>query len=494
MNALRQHKPLATGDTPVPVAVAGASAVRSTERVATLDLWLRIADVSLVIIAGAVAYLLRFGQLDTPGRDYRIAIGTVLLYTLLCFWLSPLYRHWRARSLAREIGVLWLVWTIAFALCSVHAALIQLSNSISRQWVVYWYLLGFGGLVGVRLGVHAALRHMRRAGEDLQRVLVVGLRKPIIKLHRYLRQRPEDGIAIVGYFASAHDQLRSGATLPPRLGDLAAIADYLEDHHDQVEQIWISLPLSDRNDLKRLLRLLERYPVPVKLVPDISDFGMLNPSVEQIGRMPIISLRQGVSNPYYLAIKRVEDGLIAGAAVIVLSPLLLVLAIGVKLSSPGPVFFKQVRNGLGGREFKMLKFRSMRVHREDPGKITQATRNDPRVTRFGAFLRRTSLDELPQFFNVLGGSMSVVGPRPHAVQHNNQYEQLIDRYMQRHYVKPGITGWAQVNGFRGETRELHAMKKRVQYDLDYIRRWTPWLDIRIVVMTALKVLGQKAAY
>lgn len=467
---------------------------RSPERVATLELWLRAGDVLAVLASGTTAYLLKFGYWEPLGRDYRVTIGIVLLYAALCFWLSPLYRRWRSRGLVREIGVLWLVWTIVFCLFSVHAVLLQLGASLSRQWLGSWYLLGMAGLVGIRVGVHAALRQMRRAGADVQRVLVVGMRKPIIKLHRYLDKRPEAGIAIIGYFASAHDLIRRGIDLPPRLGDLSSISGYLERNHGRIEQIWISLPLSDRNNVKGLLQLLERYPVPVKLVPDIIDFGILNPSVEQIGRMPIINLRQGVTNPYYLAVKRVEDWVIAGLVVLLLSPLFLMLAIGVKLSSPGPVFFRQVRNGLGGREFKMLKFRSMRVHREEPGRITQATRDDPRVTRFGAFLRRSSLDELPQFFNVLGGSMSVVGPRPHAVQHNDQYEQLIDRYMQRHYVKPGITGWAQVNGYRGETRELRAMKKRVQYDLDYIRRWSPWLDIRIVVMTALKVLGQKAAY
>jgi len=180
--------------------------------------------------------------------------------------------------------------------------------------------------------------------------------------------------------------------------------------------------------------------------------------------------------------------------VVLLSPLLGVLALGVKLSSPGPILFRQRRHGLDGKEFWMLKFRSMRVHAEAPDKVTQATRNDPRVTRFGAFLRRSSLDELPQFFNVLGGSMSVVGPRPHAVQHNNQYERLIERYMHRHYVKPGITGWAQVHGLRGETPQLRQMKKRVQYDIDYIRRWSPLLDVRIIALTVMKVLGQRTAY
>jgi undecaprenyl-phosphate glucose phosphotransferase len=192
--------------------------------------------------------------------------------------------------------------------------------------------------------------------------------------------------------------------------------------------------------------------------------------------------------------KALQDKLVALAALALLWPVMLAIAVGVKLSSPGPVFFRQRRHGLGGREFYMYKFRSMRVQQEPSDVVVQAKRGDSRVTPFGAFLRRSSLDELPQLFNVLGGSMSVVGPRPHAAQHNTHYEKLINHYMQRHYVKPGITGWAQVNGFRGETPELRTMKKRIQYDLDYIRRWSLWLDTRIIVLTAVKVLGQKTAY
>jgi undecaprenyl-phosphate glucose phosphotransferase len=475
-------------------AIASRSAARLPERVATLDLWLRISDILAVAVGGIIAHFLRFESLSDVNRASRIGFVAVLLFSFVCFWASPLYRGWRGRGITRELGILWLVWNIVFSLLAVYLLVVQLGGELSRRWLGYWYLIGLGGLVVVRLGVHSALRSMRRSGEDVQRVLAVGLRTPIVQLYRYLSKHSEAGISIIGYFASPYDNPRVRGELPARLGRLDALEPYLEKWHDQVEQIWISLPLADRADIKTLLRMLERYPVPVRLVPDIFDFGILNPSVEQVGHVPVISLRQGVSNPYYLAIKRVEDWLIASMAVIVLSPLLVVLAIGVKMSSPGPVLFRQARNGLGGREFQMLKFRSMRVHAESANHVTQAKRNDPRVTRFGAFLRRTSLDELPQFFNVLGGSMSVVGPRPHAVQHNNHYEHLIDRYMQRHYVKPGITGWAQVHGFRGETPELRLMKKRVQYDLDYIRRWTPWLDIRIVVMTALKVLGQKTAY
>ena len=467
---------------------------RLPEKVAAVGMWLRCADALAVAATAALSYGLRFGT-KVPSVEYRVAIGTTILYALLCFLISPLYRGWRGRSFARELGVLLLVWTIVFALFSVHALLVQMGNKISRQWLAYWYGSGYVAMVMARVGIRAVRHRLRSQGIDMQRVVVVGLRTPVLKLNRYLRAHPGAGIDIVGYFASSFDiKTSADSAAPARLGEIDNLEGYLRENHGRVEQVWISLPLTDRGNIKGMLRMLERYPVPVQLVPDVYDFGALNLSVSQIGSVPMISLRQGLTQSNYLVIKRIEDWLVAGLAVLMLSPLYVLLAIGVKLSSPGPVFFRQCRNGLGGKEFKMLKFRSMRVHEERSNQLTQATRNDPRVTRFGAFLRRTSLDELPQFFNVLGGSMSVVGPRPHAVAHTNQYERRIQRYMQRHYVKPGITGWAQVHGFRGETRELRDMKKRVQYDIDYIRRWTLRLDIKIIVMTVMKVLGQKTAY
>lgn len=256
------------------------------------------------------------------------------------------------------------------------------------------------------------------------------------------------------------------------------------------------MPLGERDYIKTLLKKLERYPINVKLIPDLFDFGTLNQSGEQIGHVPVINLRQGGvdRDNYFFVAKTIQDKVLAMIALLLLWPLLIIIGIGIKFSSPGPVLFRQRRHGLNGREFYVLKFRSMRVHDDQSQHLKQASRNDSRITAFGAFLRRTSLDELPQIFNVLGGSMSIVGPRPHAAQHNSYYEKLIQHYMQRHYVKPGITGWAQVNGFRGETQELRTMKKRIQYDLDYIRRWSLWFDFRIIVLTLVRVFGQKNAY
>ncbi|RXR08496.1 undecaprenyl-phosphate glucose phosphotransferase [Pseudoxanthomonas composti] len=460
---------------------------------AAADLLLRVSDIVLVVGSGLVAYWLRYGQW-LPGPGYRAALATTLLYAIICFSVFPLYRSWRGRSLGRELVVLGLAWTGVFTLFAVHALIVQMGELVSRLWIGSWYLGGFVALLLSRTLLRNVLNRLRSQGMDVQRVVVIGLRHPVVKLHHYLRKNTWVGLQIVGYFKSPYDVAVGEQTQSLEcLGEPEDLEDFLS--RTPVEQVWISLPLGERDGIKRLLAALDRYPIQVKLVPDLFDFGMLNQSGEQIGNVPVINLRQGGvdRDNYFVVAKTLQDKLVALGALLVLWPLLLAIAIGVKLSSPGPVFFRQRRHGLGGREFNMLKFRSMRVHQETD-KITQATKTDPRITKFGAFLRRSSMDELPQIFNVLGGSMSIVGPRPHAAQHNSYYQSLINRYMQRHYVKPGITGWAQVNGFRGETPELRTMKKRVQYDLDYIRRWSLWLDIKIIVLTAVKVLGQKTAY
>ncbi|GHH56196.1 undecaprenyl-phosphate glucose phosphotransferase [[Pseudomonas] boreopolis] len=461
---------------------------------AAADLALRVLDLAVVVASGLAAYRVLYGTW-VPEAAYRVAIGTTLLYAVICFAVFPLYRSWRGRGLRKELLVLGAAFAGIFALFSVHALIVQFGQAVSRLWIGLWFAGGLAVLVLARTGLRTFLNRLRARGMDVQRVVVVGLRHPVLKIHRYLDRNPWVGMNVVGYFTSRYDlALPEERSAIPCLGAPDELVAYLDQN--RVEQVWISLPLGERDRIKQLLEKLERYPINVKLVPDLFDFGMLNQSAEQIGTVPVINLRQGGvdRDNYFVVAKALQDKIVAVLALMLLWPLMLAIAVGVKLSSPGPVFFRQRRNGLGGREFHMMKFRSMRVHDDSGPQIVQATRNDPRITRFGAFLRRTSLDELPQIFNVLGGSMSIVGPRPHAAQHNTHYEKLIHRYMQRHYVKPGITGWAQVNGFRGETPDLRTMKKRIQYDLDYIRRWSLWLDIRIIVLTAVRVLGQKNAY
>jgi len=468
---------------------------RRVEARAALELALRLGDMCVIPIMAMVSHVLYYGT-AVPDPSQRVVFGAVLLSAMVCFMIGPVYRGWRARGLVVDLWVLLLAWSCSFGLFSFYAVLVDMAGAVPTRWLLTWYGSGLLGMVGLRVLLRVQLHRLRSRGLDRERVLLVGLRASGLKLHRLLRGKPELGKEVIGYFSAQGDlATRRRGDAPRCLGALEDLPRYMDLHRGEFDQLWVSMAPGDAADVKAMLKQIERFPVPVRLIPDTTGWGALNPGVYQVGNVPMIGVRQGLADHNFRLAKRVEDILVAGVAVILLAPLFVVLALGVKLSSPGPVLFRQRRHGLGGKEFSMLKFRSMRVHAEGSSdKITQATRNDPRVTRFGAFLRRSSLDELPQFFNVLGGSMSVVGPRPHAVQHNNHYERLIDRYMHRHYVKPGITGWAQVHGLRGETPELRLMKKRVQYDIDYIRRWSPTLDVRIIVMTAFKVLGQKSAY
>jgi putative colanic acid biosynthesis UDP-glucose lipid carrier transferase len=275
------------------------------------------------------------------------------------------------------------------------------------------------------------------------------------------------------------------------LGRIEELADYVKTH--RVDLIYITLPMASQPRLLRLLDELRDTTASIYFTPDIFLADLIQARMDAIGGIPVVAVCE---TPFYGLnglIKRASDAVLASIILILISPLLLAIAIGVKLSSPGPALFKQRRYGLDGGEITVYKFRTMTVL-EDGNAIRQATRNDARVTPFGAILRRYSLDELPQFINVLQGRMSVVGPRPHAVAHNELYRKLIKSYMIRHKVKPGITGWAQVNGLRGETDDIDKMRARIEHDLAYLRNWSLRLDLQIVLKTIFVVLKPQNAY
>jgi Undecaprenyl-phosphate glucose phosphotransferase len=298
------------------------------------------------------------------------------------------------------------------------------------------------------------------------------------------------GLDVIGYVATEHDQADMGDL--PRLADMESFLATSQAGH--CDQLWIALPMRAEDSIRRLVNAVGDAPTTIRLIPDLFGHQLLNQHATELAGIPVITLRSSRITGYARIAKAAEDRLLAALILLLISPLMLLLALGVKLSSPGPVLFRQKRHGLGGREVEVWKFRSMRLHREDDGIVTQATRHDPRVTPFGRFLRACSLDELPQFFNVLQGSMSIVGPRPHAVEHNQYYTTLVQHYMRRHHVKPGITGWAQVNGARGQTDTVEKMAMRVEYDLYYIRNWSIALDLRIIALTAIRGFFNKNAY
>ncbi|MDQ3026943.1 MAG: undecaprenyl-phosphate glucose phosphotransferase, partial [Pseudomonadota bacterium] len=312
------------------------------------------------------------------------------------------------------------------------------------------------------------------------------------KLAERIRSTPFLGVEIGGFFEDrAAERL---GDLPPEqvLGNVDQVADYVKAH--KVDMIYLAMPMASQPRILKLLDELCDTTASVYFAPDIFLFDLIQARMDTVGGMPVLAVCE---TPFYGVngiVKRVSDVILASLIMVLIAPVLAAIAAGVKLSSPGPVLFRQRRYGLDGQEILVYKFRSMTVT-EDGGVIRQATRNDARVTPFGAFIRKTSLDELPQFINVLQGRMSIVGPRPHAIAHNEMYRKLIKSYMIRHKVKPGITGWAQVNGLRGETETVEKMKARVEYDLDYLRNWSLRLDLGIIWKTIFVVFKrQDTAY
>jgi putative colanic acid biosysnthesis UDP-glucose lipid carrier transferase len=425
--------------------------------------------------------------------DYsNVAFWAVALFIFLGHFFD-LYHSWRGLSVQREIGRLLLTWAALVMALLLIAYSFKTSEEYSRRVFLTWFAITPLVLIIWRGWLQILLGELRQRGFNTRNVAVVGARDLGAYLARTILDAPWLGLRPMGFY----DDRRPTGTRPLAsepvevVGNLDTMVRHARE--GKIDIVYITLPMSAEKRVKALLAKLSDTTASVYLIPDFFIFDLLHSSWGTIGDVPAVSISE---TPFYGVdglIKRLEDVVLAGTLLLLTAIPLAVIALGVKLSSPGPVFFKQHRYGLRGNRIEVWKFRSMTVA-EDGDHVQQARRNDPRVTRFGAFLRRSSLDELPQLFNVLQGTMSLVGPRPHAVVHNEQYRKLIDRYMLRHKVKPGITGLAQVNGWRGETDSLDKMQKRVEYDLAYIHNWSLWLDLKILFLTAFRVFNDRNAY
>ncbi|HEY3075679.1 MAG TPA: undecaprenyl-phosphate glucose phosphotransferase [Burkholderiales bacterium] len=326
------------------------------------------------------------------------------------------------------------------------------------------------------------------AAEGLRKTAVIAGANELGRgLAARLRASPMHGVRFAGYFDDrAPNRINENV-----LGTIGALGDYVRAQN--IDIIYIALPMASQPRILKVLEELRDSTASIYFVPDIFVFDLIQARVDTIGDLPVVAVCETPFYGFNGLVKRVSDYVLASLILVLIAPLLAAIAVGVKLSSPGPVLFKQRRYGVDGRKIVVYKFRTMTVA-EDGEVVRQATKNDSRITRFGAFLRKTSLDELPQFINVLQGRMSVVGPRPHAVAHNELYRKLIRGYMIRHKVRPGITGLAQVNGYRGETDTVEKMKARIDYDLAYLRSWSVLLDLQIVLKTVVVVLRKQNAY
>ncbi|MCB5206891.1 undecaprenyl-phosphate glucose phosphotransferase [Methylovorus mays] len=358
--------------------------------------------------------------------------------------------------------------------------------------ITLWLWLTPTLLIAATLGLRMAAPMLIKMQGPMRRAVIAGMNDQGLALAERLQRSHYHPTELQGFFEDRSVDRVSSELHYPILGRLESMAEYVKEHH--INTIYLSLPMASQPRIMKLLDDLKDTTASIYFVPDIFMTDLIQGRVDQVENIPVVSVCETPFTGFDGLLKRTADIAFSLLILILISPILLVIAIGVKMSSPGPVIFKQRRYGLDGEEILVYKFRSMTVC-EDGAKVTQATKNDQRTTKFGAFLRRNSLDELPQFINVLQGRMSVVGPRPHAVSHNEMYRKLIKGYMIRHKVKPGITGWAQVNGLRGETETLDKMKARIDYDIDYLRNWTPKLDMYIIYKTVSVVFtGEKNAY
>ena len=433
---------------------------------------------------------LRDGYLNA---EHLLAAVSAVLVFLIFAEMYGLYKSWRTSRLSEEIMALLSVWAIVTATLLMLAFVTKTSEMFSRMVVVIWFV-AVPLVLGVwRFIVRSVLAFARQNGANTRTVAIVGNNAVGHRLIRHFDATPWAGLVVKGIYDARRPD-KPSVEIDGAVYSVESIDDLIEQTRSgAIDAVYVALPLTSERLIEGLVRRLEDTTASVYVIPDSFASELMRAQWVDFNGMPMLSVHE---TPFYGLdgwLKRLEDIVLSSLILLLISPLMLGIAAAIKATSPGPVLFKQRRYGLNGAVVEVWKFRSMTVC-EDGGVVKQATKGDTRITPLGAFLRRTSLDELPQFFNVLQGSMSVIGPRPHAVTHNEQYRQLIKGYMLRHKVKPGISGWAQINGWRGETDTLDKMEKRVEFDMEYIQNWSLWMDLKILFLTVFRGFGGKNAY
>ncbi|MPW19856.1 undecaprenyl-phosphate glucose phosphotransferase [Paraburkholderia sp. CNPSo 3157] len=459
----------------------------------------RCLDAIFVIAGALIAHWARFPASYELADNEKLLIAFNCVLVLLLFPTFGIYETWRGKPLAVMLGRVAIAWLVAVALGLVLVFTLHRMDTVSRLWFGYATVVSGTMILATKFAAHLGLRMMRRRGLNFRTVALVGAPGFTRTLMARLERAPQAGFKPVCLFDTSADMgdvldtgERARAGRLPMLRDLDEFAKKVRDEH--INEVWLALPLSDEHVIYRFRRTFQHDFVNLRFVPDVRSLSLFNHEIVSVAGLPTINLDATPVSSIQMWPKLIFDRLFALVVLVALAPVFAILALAVRLSSPGPVFFTQERKGIDGRPFSIYKFRSMTVHHESHGQLTQAARFDARVTRIGAFMRRTSMDELPQFLNVLLGQMSVVGPRPHALEHDDLYKDLVYGYMYRYRIKPGITGWAQVNGYRGSTSKIEKMEARVKFDLFYIHNWSFWFDMRIVLMTIFKGFVGHNAY
>lgn len=427
------------------------------------------------------------------GFDFDYSKILIILISLVLFQMiggiTDFYRSWRGTKLKDEIIILLKNWSFSLLISLGIISLLDLGPSgKSLFYVIEWFFIVCVGFILARTAIRALIGFVRNLGYNNRYVAIAGDLPVGLNLAKSFKEQPWLGLLVLGIY---NDKPISTTEGIPYLGSFDKLIS--DAKKQRIDRIYISMAMEDESKIKYLINKLTDTTCSVILIPDIFTFNILQSRSEEINGIPVVPLFDTPLSGINMVVKRLEDIILSSIIILLISPVLAFISIMIKITSPGPVLFKQNRYGIDGKPIKVWKFRSMKVM-ENGQDVIQATKGDTRITPIGRILRGSSLDELPQFFNVFCGEMSIVGPRPHAVAHNELYRSQIQGYMLRHKVKPGITGWAQINGWRGETDTLEKMEKRIEYDLEYIRNWSLWLDLKIILLTIFKGFINKSAY
>ena len=448
-------------------------------------------DTLAFIVSALIIWLGAATPLE-PTRDWVLLVLLNAVCNLLTFEHAELYRSWRGRPFSDQLGRLLLASLGGSAVTFLVWQLLDLRAVITPQLFFLWLALNVMLISGQRAIFQLIVRYYRRQGVNTKHILIYGAGLLGRSIATQAKRSPETGYQVIAFLDDDQQLAQQARDGIPVVGNLDTLDQWLNDN--DIDEIWVALPLSALQKVTRILEVANTHMVCVRLFPDLNGLTLLNHSVSEMLGLPIIDLNVNRMQGANRVIKEVEDKLLGFLFFLIALPIIGLIALIIRLTSEGPVIFRQRRHGWDGRLFTIYKFRTMVVHSEPDGQLTQAKKDDDRFTPIGRWLRRTSLDELPQLFNVIQGKMSLVGPRPHAIEHNNFYEQQISGYMRRHRVKPGITGWAQINDLRGEVKEIESMNRRLKHDLYYIEHWSLWLDLRIILATILKLFFSRNAW
>lgn len=447
-----------------------------------------------MVLSGIFAYFL-YADSTNFSSYYETAFLLAAALTFIVFPAFDHYRSWRGRSWAEQLRATVGSVGVVMALLVVASAILKTTAWYSRIWFGTWALLAIALLFLVKRLMVIVLRELRGRGWNKKNIVIFGAGELGQMVAERLRDAEWAGFHIVSFLDdAAHANATASSTVPTPVKNPTTLdlETFIKEH--DVQELWFALPLKAEERVREVLFALRHSTIQIRFVPNIFSFKLLlGHSISDVAGIPVVDINSSPISGMNRVIKEIEDRVLAAIILTLISPIMALIALAIRLESRGPIVYKQERHGWDGKVIKVYKFRSMRVT-EASSEFKQATKNDARVTKVGAFIRRTSLDELPQFFNVLQGRMSIVGPRPHPISLNDHYKDKVEFYFQRHKVKPGITGWAQVNGYRGETDTLEKMERRIQYDLQYIQNWSLWLDLKIIFLTIFKGFVSDKAY